>query len=142
MAFERCMLLNTFHKMYDNKSYHHGMLKAGKAQNLFISTLTVDTVGFDSEYCISDKLMTTCVMCGANGRGELSDLDVTGSRPPVVNLRHIRYVLLDNNPNKFILLSWLLINLFNKYSALHQTFNIFSNRSMQCKIIQIMHFQY
>ena len=46
--------------------------------------------------------------------GGLSDLDVTGLRPPVAKLRHIRYVLLVNSPNKFNLLSWLLIYLCNK----------------------------
>ena len=43
----------------------------------------------------------------------LCELDVTGSRPPFAT-RHIRYVLLVNSPDKFNLLSRLLIYLCKK----------------------------
>ena len=61
--------------------------------------------------------MSTCVAQLAKER--TSDLDVTGSLPPI-STRHtsIRRVLLSST--KLNLLSWLLIYLNNKYSALHK----------------------
>ena len=47
------------------------------------------------------------------GKRRTSDLNVTGSRPPLA-IRHIRCVLLVNSPNMLNLLSWLLIYLCNK----------------------------
>ena len=52
-------------------------------------------------------------MCGVEGKRRLCDLNVTSSSPALAT-RHIRCVLLVNNPNKFNLLSWLLIYLCNK----------------------------
>ena len=60
-------------------------------------------------------------MCGVEGKRQLCDLNVT-SLSPALATRHIRSVLLVNSPNMLNLLSWLLIYLCNKYSALHQTF--------------------
>ena len=62
-------------------------------------------------------------MCGVEGNRRLCDLNATSSSPALAT-RHIRCVLLVNSPNKFNLLSWLLIYLCNIYSALHQTFKI------------------
>ena len=55
--------------------------------------------------------MPTCVAQSAKQR--TSDLDVASLRPPAAII-HIRYVLLVNNPNKLILLAWLLIYLCKK----------------------------
>ena len=52
-------------------------------------------------------------MWGVAAKRRTSDLNVTGLRPPLTS-RHIRYVLLVNNPNKLNLLSWLLFYLCNK----------------------------
>ena len=52
-------------------------------------------------------------MWGVAANRRTSDLYVTGLRPPLTS-RHIRYVLLVNNPNKLNLLSWLLFYLCNK----------------------------
>ena len=58
------------------------------------------------------QVLSACVVKRLSG--ELCDLNVTGSRPPLAT-RHIRYVLLLNNRlNKLNLLSWLLIYLYNK----------------------------
>ena len=51
-------------------------------------------------------------MCGVTAKRGASDLNVSGSRPPLAT-RHIRCVLLVNSPNKLNLLSWLLIYLCN-----------------------------
>ena len=52
-------------------------------------------------------------MCSVAAKRRTSDLNVTGSRPPLTT-RHMRYVLLVNSPNVLNLLSWLLIYLCNK----------------------------
>ena len=52
-------------------------------------------------------------MCGVEGKRRLCDLNVTSSSPALAT-RHIRCVLLVNNPNQLNLLSWLLIYLCNK----------------------------
>ena len=49
-------------------------------------------------------------MCGVEGKRRTSDLNVTGSRPPLA-IRHIRWVLLVNSSSKLKLLSWLLTNI-------------------------------
>ena len=49
-------------------------------------------------------------MCGVAGKWQTSDLKVTDSRPALAT-RHIRCVLVVNSPNKFNLISWLLIYL-------------------------------
>ena len=67
--------------------------------------------------------MNSVDLCGVEGKRRTSDRNVTSSRLPLAT-RHIRCVLLVNSPNKLNLLSWLLIYLCNKESALHQTFRI------------------
>ena len=57
-------------------------------------------------------------VCGVAEKRRTSDPNVTGSRPP----QDMHCVLLVNSQNKFNLLSWLMIYLYNKQSALHQTF--------------------
>ena len=57
-------------------------------------------------------MMSTCVVL--SGMRRTSDHSVTGSRPLVAKLRHIRYVLLVNSSNRLNLLSYLLIYLCDK----------------------------
>ena len=68
-------------------------------------------------------------MCGVEGKRRLCDLNVTSLRPPLAT-RHIRCVLLVNSPNKLNLLSWLLIYLCNKESALHEILYLFKYLSL------------
>ena len=57
--------------------------------------------------------MSSVDMCGVAESVRLSDLNVTGSRPPLAT-RHVRCVLLVNCPNKLNLLSWLFFYLCDK----------------------------
>ena len=75
------------------------------------------------EHVFRNCILFLCLhVCRNRLRGGLSDLDVTGSRSPVVKLRHIRYVLLVNSQNKLNLLLWPSLYLCSKQNTLHRTF--------------------
>ena len=87
--------------------------------NVIILGISIFTNSYWKEIVVFSTLVIATIvgqnidMCGVAGKQQTSDLIVTGLRPPLAT-RQIRCVLLVSSPNKWNLLSWLLIYLCNK----------------------------
>ena len=72
-------------------------------------------------------------MCGVTGKRRTSDLNVTGSRPPLAT-RYIRCVLLVNSPNKLNLFSWVMIYLYFNYRNIVICFGLVLKLGDFCRV--------